>query len=487
VAGWTDELKQAIGEHKAELLVLLEGRHAAVEQPLTRVPADGPLPLSLFQERMWILQQLEPESTTYLLSAIWRAPDAAPLDQLVSAIERVHARQLGLRVRFTQDNGVPRALRVDVPPVGIHDLRQLTREEQTRRVDADVELTVHTPLDLANDVLARFEVYTLADDIRIVRVAVHHIAVDAWSLQILMRDIERELCTPGAPETVPSLQYADYAAWQRRTYDPGAMAADLDWWENTLKGAPQTSDFPADLPPMNLPARGTSCDFELDGELSTRLRDWVRTEHATVYMAFLAACAALLRVYTGQGDLLIGSPMGVRERPEFEDIVGPFVNLQVVRLQLGDDPSFTELLRRARNGLLDAHAHRNAPFESVVDRLRPVRSFQHSPLFQVAVVYHNAPVQGDLLITSGGALNELTWFAREVDGHIACALEYRSDLYSAAMVQRIAGQLQTLLKAALAQPGVPIACLCSAGERAAGDGVQRHHGGAGSGRVRTAV
>ena len=464
-----DELKHAIGEHKAELLVLLAGRHASSELPVARVPVDGPLPLSLFQERLWILQQLEPESTTYLLSAIWRAPDGAPLDQLVAAIERVHERQLGLRVRFVQNNGVPQAVRVDVPPVQLHDLRLLTREEQMRRVDADVDRSVHTPIDLSSNAPARFEVYTLAEGMHVVRVAVHHIAVDAWSLQILMREIERELCTPGARAAASPapLQYADYAAWQRSHHDAKVTSAELDWWEQALKGAPQTSTFPADLPGWDQPALGTSLDFELDAELSTALRHWVRAEHATVYMALLAACAALLRVYTGQSDLLIGSPMGVRERPEFEDIVGPFVNLQVVRFELGDDPSFTELLRRARNGLLDAHAHRAAPFESVVERLRPVRSFQHSPLFQVAVVYHNAPVQGDLLITSGGALNELTWFAREVDGRISCALEYRSDLYTPETMRRIAAQLQTLLKAAVAHPALPVSRInvLPAGER----------------------
>jgi amino acid adenylation domain-containing protein len=457
-----DALKQAISDNKSELLTLLVGRDPVEEPPLPRVAPDGQLPLSLFQERLWILQQLEPDSTTYLTSAIWRAPENAPLNQLVSAIQRVHARQLGLRVVFTQeDDAPPRAVRAEVPEVRIHDLRQLSREEQTRRVDADVERAVSSPMDLAKEVPARFDVYTLSDDTRVVRVAAHHIAVDAWSLQILMRDIERELCSHGVPESASPqpLQYADYAAWQRQTYDPGAMAVDLEWWEDALKGAPQTSAFPFDLPASDNPARGATVNFELDAELRASLLQCVRGEHATLYMAFLAACAALLRVHTGQSDLLIGSPMGLRERPEFEDLVGPFVNLQVVRLRLDDDPSFFELLRRARNALLDAHAHRGAPFESVVERVRPVRSVQYSPLFQVAVVYHNAPVQGDMLITSGGAPHELTWYAHEYEGRIACSLEYRSDLYSAEMMQRIAEQLQTFLKAAVAEPGAPISRL----------------------------
>lgn len=456
-----DDLKQAIGEHKPELMALLAERQSHVAEPVATVAPDGPLPLSLFQERLWILQQLEPASTTYLMSAVWRAPDGVSLEHLVAAIERVHARQLGLRVVFVEENGEPWARRVEVPAVRTHDVRHLTPAEQKERIEADRERAVHTPIDLARETPARFEVYTAAGEIRLVLVSAHHIAVDAWSLQVLMGDIARELQAPvEAPAAqAPVLQYADYAAWQRRTNDPGAIASELDWWENALKGAPQTSVFPSDLGPSDEPARGATVDFALDAELSAALLLWVHSEHATVYMALLAACAALLRVHTGQNDLLIGSPMGVRERSEFENLVGPFVNLQVLRLQLADDPSFTELLRRARNAFLDAHAHRSASFESVVERVRPVRSFQHSPLFQVAVVYHNAPVQSNLSITSGGALHELTWFAREVDGRIACSLEYRSDLYSREMVERLASQLQTLLGAAVAQRDRPISGL----------------------------
>lgn len=453
-----DDLKKAIGEHKPELMAMLAERQARANE---RVAPDGLLPLSLFQERLWILQQLEPANTTYLMSAVWRAPQGVSLEHLVAAIERVHALQLGLRVVFVEEQGVPGARRVDVPAVATQDLQHLTPAEQTQRLDADMRRAVHIPMDLAKEPPLRFEVYTLAGEARVVRVTAHHIAVDAWSLQVLMGDIARELQRePGAEPAAPArLQYADYAAWQRRTNDPGAIAAELDWWESVLKGAPQTSTFPADLPVSDEPARGATVEFELDADLCAALRQCVRDEHATVYMAFLAVCAALLRVHTGQNDLLIGSPMGVRERPEFENLVGPFVNLQVIRLQLADDPSFTELLRRARNALLDAHAHRGASFESVVDRVRPVRSFQHSPLFQVAVVHHNAPAQGDLVIHSGGALHELTWFAREVDGRMACSLEYRSDLYSREMVERLASQLQTLLRAALAQRDSPVSRL----------------------------
>jgi amino acid adenylation domain-containing protein len=459
----SDELKHAIGEYKTELLALLAKRPAPDAGPVPSVAHDGFLPLSPFQERLWILQQLEPDSTTYLMATYWPAPAGVSGEALAAAIERVHARQLGLRTVFVEEQGRPAGRRADVPKVRQHDLRHLSPTEQKWQLDADVERAAHTPIDLSHQAPARFDIYATVGDSWVVMVAAHHIAVDAWSLQVLRREIADELASPGrADGAAPALQYADYAAWQRHTAD---TAAGLDWWERTLKGAPQLSAFPADLPLSDAPPRGATVDFELDAELLSGLRQLVRRENATVYMALLAATAALLRAHTGQGDLLLGSPMGVRERAEFERLVGPFVNVQVVRLHVGDDPGFGELLRRARNALLDAHEHREVSFESVLERLRPARSFQHSPLFQVAVVQHNAHAgaqagaEGGLAITSGGALHELTWFAREADGRLFCSLEYRSDLYSSDMMARLASQLQTLLRGAVAKADTPVSQL----------------------------
>lgn len=455
-----DALKQAIAEHKPELLTLLSQGRAAKSGPVSAIDHSGLLPLSPFQERLWILQQLEPDSTTYLMATTWMAPAGVSGATLAAAIERVHARQLGLRTVFVEEQGKPWARRADVPPVRMHDLRHLSPIEQKQRVDDDVERAVHTPIDLALETPARFDIYAVAGGAWAVMVAAHHIAVDAWSLHVLRREIASALVDEGG--FASTLQYADYAAWQRQTAD---TTAGLDWWEQALKGAPQISAFPADLPTSNAPPRGAAVDFEFDADLLTGLQQLARQENATVYMVLLAATAVLLRAHTGQGDLLLGSPMGVRERAEFENLIGPFVNLQVVRLQVGDDPGFGELVRRARNALLDAHEHREVSFESVLERLRPARSFQHSPLFQVAVVQHNASAashgedERDLAITSGGALHELTWFARETGGRLYCSLEYRSDLYSRDMMERIASQLQALLQGAVADRHAPISRL----------------------------
>ncbi len=180
-------------------------------------------------------------------------------------------------------------------------------------------------------------------------------------------------------------QYADYASWQRRVRDSDSSAADLGWWSRRLSGLPQFSTFPPDHLGDN--ATGATRPFCWDAELTRSIETLARKEGVTVYMMLLAACAAVLRAHTSQSDLVLGSPMGLRERTEFENVIGPFVNLLLLRLDLSDDPTFSELLLRARNALLDAHDHREAPFEAIVERLNPVRSFARSPLFQVSVVH----------------------------------------------------------------------------------------------------
>ncbi|HSX93934.1 MAG TPA: condensation domain-containing protein, partial [Hydrogenophaga sp.] len=297
-----DELKTAIAGHKTELMALLAERggvahapHAspagkADTAPRATVAHDGLLPLSLFQERLWILQQLEPESTTYLLALAWPVSGEVPREQLLAAVQRVHARHLGLRVHFVQEGDVPGARRVDVPPVTVHDLRHLPASERLGAVQAARERAVHTPIDLSRQTPLRFELLDFAPEGYALIAAAHHIAVDAWSLQILLRELAQELKAP-APESPTRLQYADYAAWQREHQHPEAIRAELDWWDEALKGAPQTSMFPPDLPASDAPARGATVDFEFDAAFSAALKRWVHERHATVYMAFLAASA----------------------------------------------------------------------------------------------------------------------------------------------------------------------------------------------------
>ena len=447
----TDDLRVAIGAHKAELLKLLAGRSPGRPADVPAVSRDTALPLSLFQERMLVLNRLEPDGTAYNMVAVWTSKGPMDVPRLASAIAAVVRRHEMLRATFrnTGDGPVVHLLPPESVPIEVHDLRDRSEEVQRQVLRAAIDAGTAAPFDLAAQPPVRFTVYWLSADRTATLVALHHIAADAWSVDILGRELAAAY--DGAPAPAPLLQYADYAAWQRSTQDPSEIASELDWWAQHLAGIPQLSTFPADRPPSSR-ATGAVHSFGWSPELSAGIRAMVREQGATVYMALLAACATVLHWHTGQDDVVLGSPMGVRERPEFESMIGPFVNLLVMRLDLSDDPPFAELLRRSRDAVLDAHAHRQVPFEMLLQRLKPARSFDHSPLFQVAVVQQNAPVERDAQIFNGGAMHELTWFVGDVEGHLEGALEYRSDLYSAKTIERIATHLQIVLSAAVQAP-----------------------------------
>ena len=297
----------------------------------------------------------------------------------------------------------------------------------------------------------RFELHRLSTDRVGLLVATHHIALDAWSFALLAKEIATTYANAlSGHQGPPPLQYIDYAAWQQRTEDPAVIADELQWWERHLAGAPQFCLFPPDRMPTNSSAMGAVRDFVWDSELSNAIRAMAHEESATIYMVTMAACAVILHLYTGLKDIVLGSPMGVRERPEFETMLGPFVNLLLLRIDLDGDPSFSELIGRCRSSLLDAHAHRNVPFETLIERLKPVRSLTHTPLFQVALVQHNASSEAAPAIYGGGAVTEVTWYMREVGGRLENSFEYRSDLYKPETIDRIAEHVEAVLHAAVA-------------------------------------
>jgi amino acid adenylation domain-containing protein len=450
----TEQMQQAVVAHKGELLALLAERAAAASNTVRRVSRDGPLPLSLFQERLWVLHRLDPDSTAYNMATVWpMAAEAAALRRAVAEVVRRHEI---LRATF-RDEGVgpqlhllpPEAVRVDL--VG---LDQMGESEQKVALAADLGLATATPFDLALDPPVRFTVYQLAPGRSAILVSAHHIALDAWSMALLHREIAdaHAAVVAGLPGGPLPLQYVDYADWQRRGQSAGALASELAWWEGRLAGLPQLCAFPVDQVSAGR-ATGAVRGRRLSAEVSEGIRRLAREAGATVYMVLLAACATVLRAHARLDDIVLGSPTGVRERAEFESMLGPFVNLLVLRLDLADDPSFRELTVRARDAVLDAHAHRQVPFEMLVERLKPVRILNRSPLFQVAVVLHNAGPEQGQGISGGGAIHDLTWFVREVDGCFESALEFRSDLYAPETIDRIGAHLETVLTTAARDPG----------------------------------
>ncbi len=446
----TDQIRQMIVQQKSALLDLLSHEDER-EPPLVSIPRTGALPLSTFQERLWILHRLAPEDTTANMVTAWVHGAPTTMAGLREVIRFVLQENEILRVRFQDDGteGSARPLAVDAVPVALRDLRALPEPAQQAAIRADIALETRTPFDLTRAAPTRWVLYQLAEQRFAVLVTAHHIVMDEWSLTLLRRQIEGQ----GAARRPADLQYADYAAWQRRARGRATVETELRWWEMQLAGMPQLCSFPADRTnPMGGGVTGDTRLFHLGADLVAGLRGLVRREGVTIYMALLAVFAAVLRVHSGQDDIVLGSSTGMRERPEFETMVGPFVNLLVLRLKLEDDPTFVELLHRARDVLLDALEHRQVPFEMLVERLRPPRSFDRPPLFQVSVVLHNASDEAAPLIFGGGAALDLTWFAKEVEGRIQGSLEYRADLYDAATIDRIARHLEAFLAGAVRDP-----------------------------------
>ena len=402
----------------------------------------------------------------------WLDNDRYDAAQLAAAIRDVVERHEILRSTFRDEDDV---LQIQVLPTGAvpietHHVGDLDEAEGKRLIVAAIKAAAHRPFDLTTEPPVRFAVYDSAAGRTMILLAAHHIALDAWSIALLRNEILdacRRLSGAAAPSPAAALQYADFAAWQRRTCDPRQIASQLTWWESRLAGSPQLCLFPPDQPPGESGTPGDVYTFSWSAELSEGIRTLARAEGATVYMAMIAACSAVLNAHTGQNDIVLGSPMGTRERAEFETMIGPFVNLLVLRLVLAEDPTFAELLRSARDAVLDAHAHREVPFELLIERLKPARTFNHPPLFQVAVVLHNATAEPTEPIHSGGAMHDLTWFANDTGGQIKSSIEYRTDLYSREAITRIAGHLETVLAAAVADRHVRVSdiTLLSAAER----------------------
>lgn len=456
----TDELKATIADHKSELLSMLADRQARRQQGATADPllVAGAAPrLSLFQERLWVLNRLEPESSAYHVAALLPGFEAASVDAIAAAIRLVLRNHEILRSCVDDgDVPMPKLLPVEAVPIEVVDLTGHPEHRHQTELQAMAETAVHRPFDLAVQPPVRFIIVRLRDERTATLVVAHHIALDAWSTSMLGQAIRVALSTGRCDS--PPLQYSAYAAWQHQTQDSARVDAELGWWKERLKGIPQTSAFPPDFTAPALPA-GATWSFHWSQELGQALGALARENGATTYMVLMAAIAIVLQRHTGQSDIVLGSPMGLRERPEFEAIIGPFVNLLVVRLDLGDDPTFSELLKRVRNALLDAHEHRSVSFERLIEQLKPERSFGHGPIFQVALVQHNAPVDGAVPVAGGGAMHELTVFVRESNDGLVGAFEYRSDLYAQASIERIADQVQVLLAHAVANSQCPISNL----------------------------
>ncbi|MCW6009609.1 non-ribosomal peptide synthase/polyketide synthase, partial [Micromonospora sp. CPCC 205371] len=431
--------------------------------PVTPVPRDRPLPLSFAQQRLWFLDQLEPESTEYNLPLPPRRLHG-PLDvaALGAALSGVVARHEVLRTLLvTGPDGIahqvieaPRPL--PLPVVDVSGAADPDRAAQ-RLVAADTA----APFDLAAGPLLRATLIRTTAQEHVLAVTVHHVAFDGWSYRIFRRELDALYNGQSLPDL--PIQYADYAQWQRRYLAGAALDHQLTYWRQQLAGLP-TLDLPTDRP--RPPLRSTAGDavrLSVPEDVVDGLRALARDSGATMFMTLLSAFSVLLGRYCGTEDVVVGSPVANRNRVEVEGLIGFFVNTLVLRTDLSGDPAFTELLTRVKRTALDAYAHQNVPFEQLVDALVTERDRSRTPLFQVSFDYVTAdpgeqgggPADGP----AGDVKFDLTVTFGESGGELVGELHYSTALFDAGTVERLARNLVEVLRSVAGDASRPLSQL----------------------------
>ncbi|APZ01573.1 non-ribosomal peptide synthetase [Burkholderia pseudomallei] len=431
----------------------LDDNTAAVLPPIPLAPRDGRIALSLAQQRLWFLTQLEGVSEAYHMSGAVRLDGSLNREVLQRALNRIVMRHEALRTCFVREEGEPIQViqpRADLT-VSYHDLREAEQTEQRAKDLSQAHASA--PFDLSRDLPVRVLLLQLEDEAHVVQVVMHHIASDGWSVGVFLQELSAlygsfiaEQDDPLAP--LP-LQYADYAAWQRRWLASGQLEKQGAFWQTNLSGAPTLLELPTDRPrPPKQSHAGASVEVKLGAALSERVKRLSQRHGVTPYMTLLSSWAAVLSRLSGQEEVVIGSPVAGRNRTEVEALIGFFVNTLALRLDLSSEPTVGELLKRTKAQVLSAQAHQDLPFDQVVERVKPPRSTAHPPLFQVMFVWQNAhegslQIPGLRLSTWGDPLTmapfELTLAVREHQDDIACTLTYATSLFDRATVERYLG------------------------------------------------
>ncbi|HMY17352.1 MAG TPA: amino acid adenylation domain-containing protein, partial [Polyangium sp.] len=431
--------------------------------PLVPVARTGALPLSFAQERLWFLDQLEPNNPFYNSFGAVRLRGRLDVHALERSLLEIVHRHEALRTTFTTVLG--RAYQVITTPAP-YSLLVVTTDASD--VAARVAGEAAAPFDLARGPLLRTTLLRISDREHVLLLTMHHIVSDGWSLDVFVREIAQlyQAFRAGEPSPLPALaiQYADYAAWQRQWLAGKVLEEQIAFWKRRLAGAPAAIELPTDKPrPAVQSHRGAAFPFVLPRELSEALVHLSRAEGATLFMTLLSAFAILLHRYCGHDDIVIGSPIANRTRPEVEGLIGFFVNTLALRTDLSGQPTFRTLLARVRDELLNAYAHQDVPFEKLVEELAPERDMSRSPIFQVMFVLQNTPTSSiavsDLEISleptaTTTAKFDLTLSIHEAAEGLCGEIEYATDIFEPQTIERLAGHYAVLLQGIVDDPDV---------------------------------
>jgi amino acid adenylation domain-containing protein/FkbH-like protein len=430
--------------------------------PLKLAERNGPLPLSYAQQRLWFAEQLMPESAAYNISIAVRLQGPLNLEAFRRTLEEIVRRHEVLRTRYEMVEGVPKQWIEENcgSALNITDLRHFSGMTQQEEISHRVNHEARTPVDLKHTPMLRAVLLRLAEEEHILVLTMHHIASDGWSAEILVREmiILYDTFRQGRPSPLPELnfQYADYAVWQREWLQGAILENQLEYWREQLSGAPAL-ELPVDYArPLTSTYTGASEKLHISAKLTQFLRNLCRAEGATLFMAVLAAWQVVVGRWAGQDDVVVGTDVANRRRPELENLIGFFVNQVVLRTRLGGDPSFRELLARIRKTCLEAYDHQDVPFERIVEELSPDRDLGRNPLFQVMFVWQSASQLSeesrgaDLKVTpvrmeAFTVKFDLTLSVVDTGEELLGSMAYSTDLFKAETVRRMLRHLECVL------------------------------------------
>ncbi|MEU4832126.1 amino acid adenylation domain-containing protein, partial [Streptosporangium sp. NPDC023615] len=450
--------------------------------PVRRPEGTAP-PLSFAQERLWFMEQFSPGTGAYVLPAAARLRGPLDLAALGARLDAAVARHESLRMRFpAAPDGRPEvrvvpaddpASRVTIRVVGAGTRAKADagagtdtgteREAEARRI---VSADAARPFDLADGPLLRVTLVWIGPDDHVLLVAVHHVVADGWSAELLLDELLTGRDGPDG-RAEPSIGYGDYALWQRDRLTGERLEGHLEFWRRELAALPPL-ELPLDRPrPARQGHRGAWHDLRLDAGLTGDLGELARRNGATLYMVLLAAYQAVLSRWSGQCDFAVGSPVAGRDRAEFEDVVGLFVNLLPLRARLEGDPTFTDLLGRTRDAALEVYAHQELPFEKLVAELDLARDATRPPVVQALFALQSylggvAPAGRAATATEPFAPDttstrfDLELYVSETGGGLAARFVYNSDLFLPDTVERVAASLEAFLRSAVAAPSARV-------------------------------
>ncbi len=436
---------------------------AAPEETIPRrSESDSFLPLSFAQQRLWFLDQLKPGSNAYNIGGAIRLDGVLNASALERSLGEIIRRHEILRTTFSTVAGKPvqiiaPASEFRLPVIDLRPLGESQREEEALRL-AIAE--ARQPFDLQEGPLFRSTLIRLDEYEHILLLTMHHIISDGWSIGIIIEELTSLYGSFSTGKSASlsdlSIQYADFALWQRKYLQEESLDAMLSYWKKQLDGAPSVIELPTDRPrPPVQSFQGAAASFAVSKQVSETLKRLSNREGATLFMTLLAAFETLLSRYTGQKDLLIGTPIAGRNRVEVEKLIGLFVNTLIIRADTSGDPSFCELLGRVREITLEAYSHQNLPFEKLVDELHPERSLSHTPLVQVVFVLQNVPMPNfelaglklsQIEVESGTTKFDLTLTMTDEEGGLRGFVEYNTDLFDSETIARLISNFQTLLE-----------------------------------------